>query len=185
MQATGVTQPQYRPLEDERGSAPAAEAVETAEAPVMGATQPQYRPLEDEQRGTPAAAVVPPAQDVVAKAEPAQMPVAQQPAVEPADPADFQSKLEQARALYWRQDIRGAVQAYQGLTESYPDQAEAWGELGNLYFSMQQSTEAAGAYAQAIELLIAKGDSTSARNLLEAMRRLDPGKASELEMQLR
>lgn len=175
--------------------APAATTPVTEEqtgVPATAPTDPQFRPLEPARDVASRTDVTPPAQEVVAVVEPVQAPVEGKAAVDPAgagmakaDVSDFQSKLAEARAIYWRQDIHGAIEAYERLTESYPDRADAWGELGNLYFSMKQQAKAAEAYTRAIQLMIASGDINAARQLIGVMHRLDPGKASELEMQLR
>lgn len=99
--------------------------------------------------------------------------------------ADFQARLETARAYFWQRDIRAALQAYQSLAESYPERAEVWGELGNLYFNIRRTPAAVNAYANALELLIEQGDTASARALLNVMYRLDARRASQFEMRLR
>ncbi len=98
---------------------------------------------------------------------------------------DFQGRLEQARAYFWQRDMRAALQAYQSLTESYPERAEVWGELGNLYFNIRKTSDAMDAYAHAAELLIEQGDTEGARELLNVMYRLDARQASQIEMRLR
>lgn len=102
-----------------------------------------------------------------------------------AEASDFQARLEQARAYFWQRDIRAALQAYQGLAESYPARAEVWGELGNLYFNVRRTSEAMDSYAQAVELLTEQGDAERARALLDVMYRLDARRASQFEMRLR
>ena len=98
---------------------------------------------------------------------------------------DFQGRLEQARAYFWQRDMRAALQAYQSLTESYPERAEVWGELGNLYFNIRKTSDAMDAYAHAAELLTEQGDAEGARELLNVMYRLDARQASQIEMRLR
>jgi len=98
---------------------------------------------------------------------------------------DFQGRLEQARAYFWQRDMRTALQTYQSLAESYPERAEVWGELGNLYFIIRRASDAMNAYAHAAELLIEQGDAEGARELLNVMYRLDAKRASQIEMRLR
>jgi len=102
-----------------------------------------------------------------------------------AEASDFQAGLEQARAYFWERDIRAALQAYQSLAQSYPERAEVWGELGNLYFNIRRKPEAMGSYAKAAELLTEQGDAERARALLDVMYRLDARRASQFEMRLR
>ncbi|HHH43756.1 MAG TPA: hypothetical protein ENK49_06430 [Gammaproteobacteria bacterium] len=111
-----------------------------------------------------------------------------QPAGEP-ETADsdtvFQQQLELARAYFWKRDIQAALQAYRILSENWPEHAEVWGEMGNLYFSIRRKPEAVNAYAHAIELLTAQGDRAQARALLDVVYRLDARRAGQLEMSLR
>jgi tetratricopeptide (TPR) repeat protein len=102
-----------------------------------------------------------------------------------AEASDFQARLEQARAYFWERDISAALQAYQSLADSYPERAEVWGELGNLYFNIRRTSDAMGSYAKAAELLTQQGDAERARALLDVMYRLDARRASQFEMRLR
>ncbi len=99
--------------------------------------------------------------------------------------SDFQQRLELARAYFWQRDIRAALQTYQSLAESYPERAEVWGELGNLYFNIGKVPAAMNSYAHAVELLVEQGDAVRARELLNVMYRLDARGASQFEMHLR
>jgi tetratricopeptide (TPR) repeat protein len=162
---------QYRPVEADEVSREAYNPV--AEVPASVITAPEYRPLAAE-KAAPADATPAPAK----------------PAAVPADggvagESDFQSQLEQARQHYWRRDMPAAEQAYRRLTESHPERAEVWGELGNLYFSQREMVQATDAYYRAIVLLIEQGDAERARQLLGAMYQLDAEKAKELETRLR
>jgi tetratricopeptide (TPR) repeat protein len=162
---------QYRPVEADEASREAYHPV--AEVPASVITAPEYRPLAAEKAA--------PADATAASAKPAAVPADSGVASE----SDFQSQLEQARQHYWRRDMPAAEQAYRRLTESHPEQAEVWGELGNLYFSQREMVQATDAYYRAIELLIEQGDAERARQLLGAMYQLDAEKAKELETQLR
>jgi len=117
-------------------------------------------------------------------AESAPAAVAPQPANAESDSA-FRKQLELARAYFWKRDIQAAVQAYRTLAENWPDHAEVWGEMGNLYFSIRKKPEAVNAYAHAIELLTVQGDRAQARALLDVVYRLDARRAGQLEMSLR
>ena len=149
---------QYRPVEPEETARQSYKPV--AEVPDSVTTAPEYRPLKAKQPSPPARAEV------------------------SAD-ADFQSQLDQARQHYWRRDLPAAEQAYRRLTESHPEHAEVWGELGNLFFNQNEMVQATDAYYRAIELLIQQGDVEQARQLLGAMYQLDADKANELETRLR
>lgn len=154
-----TTAAQYRPVEPEE-TARQKSYKPVAEVPESVTTTPEYRPLKAKQTSPPAKAEL------------------------PVD-ADFQSQLDQARQHYWRRDLPAAEQAYRRLTESHPERAELWGELGNLFFSQNEMVQATDAYYRAIDLLIEQGDAGQARQLLGAMYQLDADKANELETRLR
>ena len=156
--ANATAAAQYRPVAPEETARQSYKPV--AEVPDSVTTAPEYRPLKAKKPPPPARAEV------------------------PAD-ADFQSQLDQARQHYWRRDLPAAEQAYRRLTESHPERAELWGELGNLFFSQNEMVQATDAYYRAIELLIQQGDAGQARQLLGAMYQLDAEKANELETRLR
>jgi tetratricopeptide (TPR) repeat protein len=166
-----ATAAQYRPVGSEEASRQTYNPV--AEVPASVTTAPEYRPLE--------------AKDITPPGATAESP---EPAIVPADSgaaseSDFQSQLEQARQHYWADDMHTAEQAYRRLTESYPERAEVWGELGNLFFSRREMVQATDAYYRAIELLIEQDDTERARQLLGTMYQLDAEKAKELETRLR
>ena len=173
--ASGGSEPVFRPI-------PETEPVEVAE-PVSGNEAGSQQadivsaPLEE--------AVAAIGEETVASTEQV---VTEQGAVAGQDSAaadDFQGRLEQARAYFWQRDMRAALQTYQSLTESYPERAEVWGELGNLYFNVRKASDAMNAYAHAAELLTEQGDTEGARELLNVMYRLDARQASQIEMRLR
>jgi hypothetical protein len=153
---------QYRPAGPDEVSKQTYNPV--AEAPASVTTAPEYRPLKAKKTAPPGATAAVPAA---------------------ASESDFQSQLEQARQHYWRRDMPAAEQGYRRLTESHPERAEVWGELGNLFFSQREMVQATDAYYRAIELLIERGDAERARQLLGAMYQLDAEKAKELETRLR
>ena len=160
--ADTATAAQYRPVGAEEAAKETYNPV--AEVPDKVITEPRYRPLKAKNaapEGAPAAAEAGAAGD-----------------------AEFQSQLEQARQHYWRHDMHAAEQAYRRLTESHPQRAEVWGELGNLYFSQREMVQATDAYYQAVELLIEQGDAERARQMLGAMYQLDAEKAKQLEARL-
>jgi Flp pilus assembly protein TadD len=159
--ADAATAAQYRPVGPEETSRRTNNLL--AEAPDSVTTAPEYRPLKAKKTAPPVAAV-----DSGATGE-----------------SDFRSQLEQARQQYWRSDMSAAEQAYRRLTESHPERAEVWGELGNLFFSQREMVQATDAYYRAIDLLIEQGDAERARQLLGTMYQLDAEKADELDARLR
>lgn len=153
---------QFRPVQAEEAAKETYHPVTAVPASVT--STPEFRPVEVEK-------AVPP--DVAAQT------------VEVVSEADFRSRLERARQHYWRRDLAAAELIYKQLSESHPERAEVWGELGNLYFGQQEMVQASDAYYRAIELMIEQGDAARARQLLGAMQQLDADKANELETRLR
>jgi hypothetical protein len=160
-----ATAAQYRPVAAEEARKQTYNPV--AEVPDSVVTAPQYRPLKAKKAAPP---------DPTAASD--------RPAAGAAAEADFRSQLEQARQHYWRRDLRAAEQVYRRLTESHPQRAEVWGELGNLYFSQREMVQATDVYYRAIELLIEQGNDERARQMLGAMYQLDTDKAKQLEARL-
>jgi len=169
--ADAATADQYRPVGPEEAVKETYNPV--AEVPASVITAPEYRPLAAE-KTAPQDAAAEPAKAAAVSAD-----------AGAADESDFQSQLEQARQHYWGHDMPTAEQAYRRLSESHPERAEVWGELGNLYFSQREMVQATDAYYRAIELLIEQGDAERARQLLGAMYQLDAEKAKDLETRLR
>lgn len=98
---------------------------------------------------------------------------------------DAREKLRaDARSAFWRHDYQQAEQDYKALAEMDPDDPDAWGELGNLYFSQGKWDMAADAFYEAGIRLVRMGEVQRAGNLLAVIRGLDPEKAQQLEQQL-
>jgi tetratricopeptide (TPR) repeat protein len=156
---------------------------QVAQAPAQSQPVPQYRPPAQPKTYVPreTQAIAPP---------PVHQPriggqAAQTTSSQAREESDYQQKLTAARELYWQRDMQGAIEAYKGLTGTYPDQADAWGELGNLNFKLGRWSDASDAYSRAIGLLIDQGDTSRATHLLRVMYGLDAEKAGELEARLR
>ena len=96
----------------------------------------------------------------------------------------MQQQLEEARQLYWQKDVSAATEAYEALGRDYPRDADIWGEIGNFYYSIQQSQPAGMAYYRTVSLLIDKGDTQKARQLLGVLYELDANRGRELDARL-
>ncbi len=103
------------------------------------------------------------------------------PAAASDDPAVL---LTRARRAFWRGDRDAAVAGYKALAEAAPDDPNAYGELGNIYYSDGKWNEAASAYYEAATRLLKDGRSGEAVRLLQIIRGLDSERAAELEKQL-
>ncbi len=68
---------------------------------------------------------------------------------QPAPPPTRDGLVQQARRAFWNGDFEGAESAYMSVISAYPDDADAFGELGNLYQSMGKDARAMDAYFEA------------------------------------
>jgi tetratricopeptide (TPR) repeat protein len=89
-----------------------------------------------------------------------------------------------ARRAFWDADLAEAERLYQELILEIPDQPDAYGELGNLYYSEGAWVEAAKMYHQAGLLLIDQGESQRAASLVGILSALNPNLADELQEEL-
>jgi hypothetical protein len=199
----------YRPLEPAEQSA--VPDIKSADAPAAVAA-PTYRPLQNEEVAAnavttgeadtgisevPAESMQPAGQVAdsnVADQEPA---LVEQPAApETSEVAALdttsnkpgektvQQQLEEARQLYWQRDVSAATEAYETLGRDNPRNADIWGEIGNFYYSIHQTEPAAMAYYRTVSLLIDKGDTAKARQLLGVLYELDANRGRELDARL-
>jgi TolA-binding protein len=89
-----------------------------------------------------------------------------------------------ARRAFWDADLAEAERLYQALILENPDKPDAYGELGNLYYSQGAWVEAAKMYHQAGLLLIDQGESHRAASLMGILTALNPNLADELQEKL-
>ena len=200
----------YRPLDSGQQDA-SATGIRAADTPEAVAA-PRYRPLPSEEvdknvaaagqadagvSETPAEPVQPAEQSVdpkltgqepVPSEQPSAPEISAVAAVNPSSdkPAGktVQQQLEEARQLYWQRDVSAATEAYEALGRDYPRDADIWGEIGNFYYSIQQSEPAGIAYYRTVSLLIDKGDTQKARQLLGVLYELDANRGRELDARL-
>lgn len=126
------------------------------------------------------APVVPIAQSaVVAVAPPATPPRAAQPAGPGL--ADF---LLGARNAFAAGDLAWAAYYYSVYLERRNNDEAAWGELGNVYYQDGNLTDAARAFYNSANLLIDKGYTARALDLLPAIQEGDPALADALLLRL-
>ncbi|GEM_PF-1694771 len=92
--------------------------------------------------------------------------------------------LQKARQFFWQRNIQAAEAAYRELGDSYPENPDVWGEIGDFYFNLQQREPAAYAYSRCIELLIRQDKHERAQQMLDILYRLDAPRARELALQL-
>ncbi len=178
---------QYRPLDVENVEPPPLPAP-VAPEPAPEQPEPSVQPQAEAAASAPVVAqdapqVQPSAPETSEQVEPEQVEEKQTPSESQtvSDDDQYQQQLNMARSWFWRRDLRNALLAYEGLVESWPARASAWGELGNLYMQTGNRGAAAEAYDRTINLLLDQHQEALAYPLLDVLYRLDAGRASELE----
>ncbi len=80
-----------------------------------------------------------------------------------------------ARQAAWIGDYPLAIERYKIMTKSYPDSADGFGELGNIYYTLGDSAGAVAAYRQALQRYQATGRHGSSIPLLRIINRIQQG----------
>lgn len=101
-----------------------------------------------------------------------------------ASAMDAVTLLQQARSAYWAHDLDTAERLYRQLASVTPDDADPLGELGNLYYSEGRWNDAATAYADVVQRLLAQGDTERGEYVLTVIDGLDPVRAEKLRKEL-
>ena len=68
-------------------------------------------------------------------------------------PVGYEARVQEARRAYWNGEFEAAEAVYLSIVTDYPDDADAFGELGNLYETMGERGLAKDAYFAAGERL--------------------------------
>lgn len=90
------------------------------------------------------------------------------------------NELDAARVAFGRGDLTAAVAAYSAVVKAHPDDIDAQGELGNVYFNAGRLKDAASSFHAAALLMVTAGDPVRARLLEPAIRTGDPALADDL-----
>ena len=172
-------------------TAPPATIQETAPSTETASTQEMQTPTPTAGATTVPTQSAPEQPTATANApQPLQTPVAeQQPATQaPASeqPADdtVAAGLETARKAYWAGDQVGAETAYLALVKEAPENADALGELGNLYYGQRKYSAAAEYYYRAGLQLLKDGDKGRVNALVGVLQSIAPQKAADLRARL-
>jgi hypothetical protein len=96
-------------------------------------------------------------------------------------PADYLNGARRASAMG---DAPWAIYYYSAYLEQKNDDANAWGELGNVYYFDGNLPDAAKAYYNAANLLIDRGQTARALELISAIEEGDPGLSEALYQRL-
>ena len=86
-----------------------------------------------------------------------------------------------ARKSFYQKKYDLSVQSYQAIIAATKDNFDAYGELGNVYFSQGKKPQAADAYLSAATILLTKGNNQRAQSLLRVLQQLDTSKANQLQ----
>jgi tetratricopeptide repeat protein len=89
--------------------------------------------------------------------------------------------LAAAREAFWLHNYDDAEKNYHALIELEPQDPDAYGELGNMFFSQGRWEEAAAAYYEAGVRLVKEGRPEPARELVNVIRGLNGKQADDLE----
>ncbi len=77
--------------------------------------------------------------------------------------------LDAARNAFEAGDIEWTLSYYSTYLKSHQKDADAWGELGNVYLSQGMTTEAAQSYYNSANILIDQGEIARAQEILPAI----------------
>ncbi|NNG14484.1 MAG: hypothetical protein HKM22_04925, partial [Gammaproteobacteria bacterium] len=95
------------------------------------------------------------------------------------------ASIGQARQAFWARDLVKAEYMYREFLKREPTAADAWGELGNIYYGQAKWQQAAEAYAEAAIQLLEQGQYSQAMFLHYVVRGLDPVQSARIDAKLR
>lgn len=99
--------------------------------------------------------------------------------------AQANGELQAARQAFWQRDMTEAEKQYQALVKEDSATADAWGELGNVYYAQGKWQEAAAAYAEAALRLIENKNMGQAMHLHQVVAGMDAEQAKRIDEKLR
>ncbi len=89
--------------------------------------------------------------------------------------------LQQARRAFWNGDYEAAEAAYMALISRYPDDADGFGELGNLYRKTGRNARSLDAYYEAGRRLKAVGEGEKLQQIIDLLVEAGDDRASLLK----
>lgn len=106
------------------------------------------------------------------------------PAYEPAAPAAVvptrDEQVQAARRAFWNGDFERAEAAYMDVISRFPEDADLFGELGNLYVAMGNGDLALDAYYEAALRLQAEGQTERLGLIADLLRKEGDARADQL-----
>lgn len=102
------------------------------------------------------------------------------------DPAvmDAEKMLLMARQTFWNGDVKASEKLYLDLTSKKDSDPDAYGELGNVYYSQGKWKQAGKAYFEAASRLLELGKHDQVSYLLRVIQGLDSESAAKLRNQI-
>ncbi len=91
-----------------------------------------------------------------------------------------EDQLNQARDAYAKGDVDGSVAAYKEYLKKNPSNADAYGELGNVYYTAGKLPEAAQSYYDAANQLVAQKQMDRVNDLMPVIGQINPALANDL-----
>ncbi|MCW8827253.1 MAG: tetratricopeptide repeat protein [Gammaproteobacteria bacterium] len=92
------------------------------------------------------------------------------PEVEPSEASDSVGALwYAARKAAWGGDSALAIERYRQLTSNYPEHADGYGELGNIYYAQGELSSAVDVYRQALNIYQTSDQSGAALQLQKSI----------------
>jgi hypothetical protein len=166
-------------------SAVEPQPVATATAPATTASRAPAAPAEPAAKDTPAASgkseAPPPAQSAPGKVA---APAGQASQGAPAASVKASDYLSGARTAFAAGDTQWAIYYYSIYLDQRYNDANAWGELGNVHYLDGNLPEAARAYFNAANLLIDRGQTARAMQLIPAIEAGDPSLSDAIDLRL-
>ncbi len=93
--------------------------------------------------------------------------------------------INKARQVYWQGKYKESIGYYKQAIKLIPENPEAYGELGNLYYSQGEWQKAGESLYQSASRLLDNGLTGKVYHLLTIIRGLKPERAKELENRLK
>jgi hypothetical protein len=97
-----------------------------------------------------------------------------------SEPSTYAARIQQARRAYWNGEFELAETRYVDLVTIYPDDADAFGELGNLYETMGEWQLAKDAYFAAGERLKRAGEAEKLNHVIDLLEKKGDSRAQRL-----
>lgn len=92
----------------------------------------------------------------------------------------YEERIQRARRAFWNGEFELAEAEYMDVIAAYPDDADVFGELGNLYETTGKATLAGDAYFAAGVRLKASGDTQKLRQVIDILEGRDDQRAALL-----